>query len=342
MVFALPAIPAALAGIGSALSNPTFLSIVGSLLPSVVSALTGSPTEEEAKAKFAPKRDEMLGELIKAGMHPPEAEQLADKAIAEDVNGAMNSGGIPLWLEGALSVAGGLGGWKAGSWLKGRGAKAATAAPAAAAAATPTVPTKVAESPFTDVNTSGATHEIDPLRDPHRTMLGRTTEQRTLTPDEMPTAPIPEMGSPFIAAKKGSPWSWKGEAEDAPMFFDTDTPAVPACPVSAPAPDVAEPGRDPMGWADKAAAERLAAVPERINSPFAWADDAANSGAAAQRFGESEAAARRAALDEIAAAEAATKQRQIEAMREHDDRKKMGLRIRGGLTEGMQTQAGNT
>jgi hypothetical protein len=302
-------LPAVLAGIGSALSNPTFLSIVGGLLPSVVSALTGSPTEDEAKAKFAPKREEMLNELINAGMERSEAERLADEAIATDVQGAMASGGIPPWLEGAAAVGGGILGWKSGNWLRGR---ASSAAPAAAAASTPTVPTKVAESPFMD--TTSATREVNPLRDPNRTMLGHTTEQRTLTPEEMPTADLPVMGSPFVAARKGSPFSWKGEAEAPPMFTDMDTPPVPRRPIREAAPEVAEPGRDPMAWADGVQAERMAQEGQRIGSPFAWADDLQlQRRAEAARQGP-EAIARRQALDEIAAAEAAAKPRQIGSM----------------------------
>lgn len=122
-----------------ALSNPWVLSTIGTILPSVISALTGSPTEEEAKAKVAPERERLLGEFEKAGVERSQAEHLADEAVSKGVHEAMNEGGVPPWLEGVASIAGGIGGFKAGQWLKSGKAAAGAAAKGAAAVAAPAV-----------------------------------------------------------------------------------------------------------------------------------------------------------------------------------------------------------
>lgn len=123
----LPMLGSAAAWAGRALMSPTGLGIIGTMLPSVVSALTGSATEEEAREKVAPQREEMLAKLVESGMDPAEAEKLADDSIATEVQRVMSEGGMPPWMEVGASVLGGFGGAKLGSILKGRRAAAASA-----------------------------------------------------------------------------------------------------------------------------------------------------------------------------------------------------------------------
>lgn len=287
----LPAIPAIIAGIGSLLARPAVLSTIGSFLPSVVSALTGSPTEEEAKVAVAPHREAMLGELVKSGLSQPEAERMADEAVAGEVQGHMNGGGIPPWLEGALSVAGGIGGFKAGKWLKGAGAAKAAATASAAA-----IPGKAVVDDAAKTMTSPF---VRPVQDPGARMTGGTqTRQRTLTPEDLPTA---EISSPFTPAAR-------------PIDRLTGAPRAPSGPA------------DPLTGVPR---EEAPAAAAQMDSPFirshpltggrAYDTGERAAMAASDRNAMAEDAARRQALDEIAAAEAEAKPRQMNAMRSYDD-----------------------
>ena len=315
-------LPAVLAGIGSFLSNPSVLATIGTIMPSVISALTGSPTEDEAKAKVAPQREAMLAELVKQGLDPVEAERLADESVVKQ---AMDGGGIPGWLEGALMVGSGLGGFKVGKWLKSR--KGATPDAATPAAATPAAATP-APSAASVVDESGPTLTgpfVKPVRDPGARMSGGTqTNMATLGPEDMPTA---EIQTPFAPPRRpidpltGAPRPPRGRIDPttgAPMPTEEVRPVA----------EIDGPffKRDPLtgGKAYSTGEQRAFEAENRYAEP---AGDAAS---------------RRAALAEVDALEAAAKQRQIEAMRDRDDRARMGPRIRGGLTEGLQTQAGYT
>lgn len=121
-------LPAILAGIGAAARSPAVLSVLGGIVPGIASALTGSPTEEEARASVAPRHADMMEKLIAAGLDEQAAAAQADDALRPEIERAMNEGGIPPWLEGAMSVAGGLGGFKLGNMLRSRAAKAAAPA----------------------------------------------------------------------------------------------------------------------------------------------------------------------------------------------------------------------
>jgi hypothetical protein len=105
---------------------PLILSVAGSLLPSVVSALAGAKTEEEARQAVKPKYEAMVARMIGAGKGRNEAVQAADEAIKGALAEEMNKGALPGWAEALLGVAGGIGGWAAGAKLAAKGlAKAA-------------------------------------------------------------------------------------------------------------------------------------------------------------------------------------------------------------------------
>lgn len=300
-------LPALFAGIGSALSNPTFLSIVGSLLPGVVSSLTGSPTEDEAKAKVKPQHDEMVGKLVAEGMDPEKAAQLADQSVSDEVNRLMQEGGVPPWLEGALTVAGGLGGFKAGSWLRSRvpAAKAAAAAPAIEQSGAAAASAAKAGSPQAVIDESGPTLTspfVKPVRDPSARMTGGTqTNQRTLTPEDLPTA---DMSSPFAPPAR-------------PMDPLTGVPRAPSGPI------------DPLTGVPRAEAP---VQPAAVESPFFRRDPltggkAYDTGeqrafAAADLNAQRDAELRRATMDAVDHVDAGLKPRQMAAMRELDERQR--------------------
>ncbi len=101
---------------------PLILSVAGSILPSVVSALAGAKTEEEARQAIKPKYEAMVARMIGAGKGRNEAMQAADEAIKGALAEEMNKGALPGWAEGLLGIAGGIGGWAAGAKLAGKAA----------------------------------------------------------------------------------------------------------------------------------------------------------------------------------------------------------------------------
>ncbi len=284
-----------------ALSNPWVLSAIGGFLPGVVSALTGSPTEEEAKAKVAPERARLLEEFAKAGVSGEQAEHLADEAVSKGVKEAMDEGGVPEWLTLIASVAGTYGGFKASKWLRsGKAAatgkavdagKAAAAAPAATAAAEvapavagPFVSKKALSVDDARAFASKAPPREPALRDP---------------PDASP------QGGPFESGRDpltGGPRSLRRPHEDMPV--------------------------DPLTGAPRSNVHQELPVasdepPAFMRSPFtggrAYGPDESAAFGAAARNSEADDIARRVALDEIAMAEAAAKPRQMNAMRSYDD-----------------------
>lgn len=333
-------LPAILAGIGGIARSPTFLSLAGSILPSVVSALTGSPTEEEAKAKFAPQREAFIQDLMKEGIDRAEAELYGDDAIKGEVEAAMNSGGIPPWLEGALAVAGGLGGWKAGTWLKGRAAaklgdKAAAAAPAIEKSnAEAAVIDKHANAGDVDESAKTLTSPfVKPIRDPSQALTGGTqTRLRTLAPEEMPTA--------TDVAPVRSPFAWADEAVEAmpkrdPMAWADDAvrppPAAPYVP-SRPIDPLTGAPRAPRGRIDPTTGAPLPTEevrPVEVAGPFFKRDPltggrAYDTGeqrafAAADRNAQRDAELRRGTMDAVDMVDAELKERQMAAMRAYDE-----------------------
>lgn len=335
-----------------ALANPWVLSTIGSILPSVVSALTGSPTEDEAKAKVAPQRNEMLKKLMEQGVDQAEAEKLADESIASEVQRSMQSGGIPPWLEGALAVGGGLLGWKAGGWLKGRaGAKAAAGEPAIENAAAGQASAAKAGTPAAVIDESGPTLAgpfpasrglDDTVRaDPAERMIGPTrTGMRTLTPDEMPTADVGPIRSPFAwadevmdAAPKRDPMAW---ADDV-----VSPPSAPYVPRQRPIDPVTGVPRAPRGRVDPTTGAPMDTdeiSPVVIDGPFLKRDPltggkAYDTGeqrafAAADRNMQRDAELRRSTMDTVEQMDAAAKPEQIEVMRVADEAQRSRRRPR--------------
>lgn len=191
-----------------ALSNPWVLSTIGGILPGVISALTGSPTEEEAKAKVAPERERLLAEFAKAGMSPEESERLADEAVSKGVQEAMAEGGMPEWLTVLASAGGVYGGLKASKWLRsGKSAaagKAVDAGKTAAAAPGATAATEAAPA---------AAAAVEPA------IAGPFAGKRTYTPQEhtafAESAP-PRAGAPYRGKSEVSPEEQAAFAESAP------------------------------------------------------------------------------------------------------------------------------
>lgn len=274
---------------------PLILSTVASVLPSIISALIGSPTEDEAKAKVAPERDAMVDRIAGTGMERSQAEKLADELITSRVHEEMNKGGIPPWLEGAAAVAGGLGGWKAGSWLSGKLAKgaaaklakgtAATAAPAVAAPVAAEAAAAGASKAVSGVDEAAKTMTspfVKPIQDPAASM-GRTTGSvRTLSQDEMPTVDVPM--AEFSGAPVRSPFAWADETM------------------------ASAPKRNPMAWADD--------TPE-----FAAMQAAEREGSigAAKKFAAREDDIRRGTMDAVSQVEARERAAQMAAMRAEAD-----------------------
>lgn len=91
------------------------LSVVGSILPGIISALAGSKTPEQARAAVAPEYDALVNQLVGRGITRQQAEEQANEQIQGAVAEKLQEGALPGWAEGLLSVAGGIGGWMAGA-----------------------------------------------------------------------------------------------------------------------------------------------------------------------------------------------------------------------------------
>lgn len=119
---------------------PLAASVVGSVLPGMISAIAGAKTPEQARAALAPKFDAAVAELIGRGMRRDEAEKQTEEAMKGEIAAKMQEGALPAWAEALMSVAGGIGGWAAGAKLAAKGASKALAGATkeAAAKAAPT------------------------------------------------------------------------------------------------------------------------------------------------------------------------------------------------------------
>src|SRR3954467_10690357 len=99
------------------LLNPWTLGILGSVLPSVISALAGSKTPEEARAAIEPQHNAMVTQLIRRGMRRDEAIAQADEALKGALADKAQDGSVPPWADAVMSVAGGIGGGALGAKL---------------------------------------------------------------------------------------------------------------------------------------------------------------------------------------------------------------------------------
>lgn len=133
---------------------PLAASVVGSVLPGMISAIAGAKTPEQARAALAPKFDAAVAELIGRGMRRDEAEKQTEEAMKGEIAAKMQEGALPAWAEALMSVAGGIGGWAAGAKLAGKKlAKAATSE--GAEAATKAVPTSGKKVKYREADKSG-------------------------------------------------------------------------------------------------------------------------------------------------------------------------------------------
>ena len=108
------------------LLNPWTLGILGGILPSIVSALAGSKTPEEARAAIEPQHNAMVTQLVGRGMRRSEAIEQADEALKGALADKMDEGAVPPWADMVMSVAGGIGGGALGSKLAKGAVKGAT------------------------------------------------------------------------------------------------------------------------------------------------------------------------------------------------------------------------
>lgn len=96
---------------------PLIASIIGGVAPSIINALVGGKTEDEARRAVAPHHDALLMQLMSSGMSRRDAEAHADQALSGELEKARSEGPIPPWAEALLGAAGGIGGWAAGARL---------------------------------------------------------------------------------------------------------------------------------------------------------------------------------------------------------------------------------
>ena len=99
--------------IGSALGSAS--------LEGIASAIAGSPTENEARAKVAPLFNREVAKLMAKGMSYADAESHANEAISGHLQEEMSKSNLPEWAGTILNVVGGIGGWSLGAKLAGKG-----------------------------------------------------------------------------------------------------------------------------------------------------------------------------------------------------------------------------
>ena len=122
-------------------------------LEGIASAIAGSPTENEARARVAPLFNREVAKLMATGMSYANAESHANEAISGHLQEEMSKSNLPEWAGTMLGVVGGIGGWSLGAKLAGKaltrmGAKAVAGEAGAGAAKAASLADAAVEDPL--------------------------------------------------------------------------------------------------------------------------------------------------------------------------------------------------
>jgi hypothetical protein len=329
------------------LLHPAVLSTIAGALPSIISALVGSPTEAQAKAKVAPEREEMIRTLINGGLKASRSEAIADELIAGKVREEMNKGGVPPWLEGALSIGGALGGWKAGSWLTGKYVKGLGGLAAKGAAVEKGIPHAPGDASTDTIDT---VRGMAPIKDPGAAAAAAVPKNAGVPVRPPPSA----IDASAETAADLRPWAGAPPVRQEAEKFGARSPFYspeprPLDPLTG-APRGSRGRYNTLTGTNDPTDEVRTLEQSDLGGPFfkrdpmtggrAYTPEESMGFEVANRYVEpaADAAARRAAMEELDAIEAARKQSQMNAMRVRDE----SIRGRGTFGEGLQTQPGNT
>lgn len=197
---------------------PWIASAVGTMLPAIVDAFRSGKSPDEAKKIIEPHRQEIVDRLVGTGMNQAAAEAMADESLRGELANAQLPEPMNPWLQGALAIGGGIGGFKLGKMgMAKMGAKpaAAAATPASEEIKEPAGPEEDDSyragftSPRAEAMRRGAGDRVTGVGEPKR--LGMDAPVREVNAEVMDSGPFPrqEMDRRFAA-------DWTREPDIAP------------------------------------------------------------------------------------------------------------------------------
>lgn len=177
----------------------TGASIIGSMIPGIVSSLAGAKTEEQARQAVKPQYEAMVSQMIGRGLPRREAEAQAEEAIAGELAKQRTSGALPGWAEALLGVAGGIGGWMAGAKLAGKAAAKGVAALSSAKPVPKALPNgrSAAETIVEDADTQMVKPFASRGRNPAKNQGRASDSMATTMPEQMAQTETVDLVRPF-------------------------------------------------------------------------------------------------------------------------------------------------